>query len=417
MNKQGMVFSMYGIVGFPILIYFILVAYYSVNIPWQDDFENILYFANADLSTKWQLLFAQHNEHRLFFNRIVTWFFLNLTGHINLLVFIYLANFTLVVISAILMKNFTIDNHYGLVFLPLTLLVFNIQHWETMMWAMGGLQNYSVILFALLAIYFFNKWHYWGFILGLLFAVLASYTSANGLLIFFIFIFWLAIDFFLKQIDKKLFVIKLSIVLLISTVVIIAYFYDYVPPAAHPKIVLNTQFIHYFLVLLGNYTYIIPLATLIGMMTFLMILFLVYRGYYVQNPLYFYFILFLLGSSLMLAAARSGFGLEQAAMSSRYKIVSLLLAVCVYLAIAEILAPVWRKKWIALFSILALLLNISSAIVNLPFLERKYDLQSNGLHTWQINHKEGLVHPNQEHSSMILQTAMQKGIYTPPVLK
>lgn len=412
MNKQGI--AIYGVVSLPILIYWAAVIYFAVNIPFMDDFDNLLFFANA--KDKWQLLFAQHNEHRLFFNRAVVWLMLTLNEQINFSILIYLANFTLVAITVLLMKNFKADNHSGLVFLPLTLLVFSVQHWEIMTWAMGGLQNYSVILFALLAIYFFNKWHYWGFILSLLLAVLASYTSANGLLVFFVFIFWLIIDFFFKQIEKRLFIIKFSIILVIAVIVIASYFYNYVHPAVHPKIVLNVQFIEHFLVLLGSYTYIIPLAITIGIVTLIIILFLVYRGYSFQNPLYFYFILFLLGSLLMVAAARSGFGLEQAAMSSRYKIVSLLLGICVYLAIAEILTPVWRKKWVTLFSILALLLNISSAVVNLPFLEQKYDLLTNGLRTWQTNHKEGLVHPNQEHSSMVLQTAIKKGIYTPPVL-
>ncbi len=410
MNKQGI--AIYGVVSLPILIYWAAVIYFAVNIPFMDDFDNLLFFANA--KDKWQLLFAQHNEHRLFFNRAVVWLMLTLNEQINFSILIYLANCILMVIVFLLVKKFPTENNAT--FLPLLLLVFNLQNWENMTWAMAGLQNYSVILFALFSFYFFSYKSLLGLLLSLVFASLATYSSGNGFLTFCVLSCWLAVDYLFKKIDKKIFLMKFSLLLIIFVLVILSYFYVYTVPVAHPLATFNVKFIHYFLVLLGGYTYVSSLATIIGIITVITILFLVYRNYFLQNPFYFYFILFLLGSLLMVTVARSELGIEHAAMSSRYKIVSLLLAACLYLALVEILEPVWRKKWITLCTILAVLLNLSSAFVNLPFLEQKNNLLVNGLRTWQTNHKEGLVHPNREHSSMVLQTAIKKGIYTPPVI-
>lgn len=65
-------------------------------------------------------------------------------------------------------------------FLCLVVLFFNLNHWENMYWATGSLQNFGVIFLMLLTFYLLHvrpKYH----LLAILLAVLALYTTGNGL--------------------------------------------------------------------------------------------------------------------------------------------------------------------------------------------------------------------------------------------
>lgn len=50
----------------PIAFYISIVIYFSENIPYWDDYDTVLAYLNQADSARYQGLFNQHNEHRIF---------------------------------------------------------------------------------------------------------------------------------------------------------------------------------------------------------------------------------------------------------------------------------------------------------------------------------------------------------------
>ena len=68
-------------------IYCLTVIRYAYNMPVGDDYDAILNFLNQYFETDWlsklQLLFGQHNEHRILLTRLISVIDLSIFGSIN----------------------------------------------------------------------------------------------------------------------------------------------------------------------------------------------------------------------------------------------------------------------------------------------------------------------------------------------
>jgi hypothetical protein len=61
----------------PILLWVFVILYYSINLPWYDDFDPFPDFlhkwiTDASLSDRLNLLFQPNNEHRMVVGKLVT---------------------------------------------------------------------------------------------------------------------------------------------------------------------------------------------------------------------------------------------------------------------------------------------------------------------------------------------------------
>lgn len=169
----------------PVLVFAFIWQYYAVNIPKWDDhaLRAYLYFIDQEttVSGKIYQLFRQHNEHRIVFDRIVATLDYWLFGKLSYLHLMVLGNLSLVGLLA-LFGSVLVRTGKPLIYaLPVSLLLFNLSHWENMFWGMAALQNFSVVLWVVLTIYlltFTNRW-----VLAIATAILATLTSGNGLLV------------------------------------------------------------------------------------------------------------------------------------------------------------------------------------------------------------------------------------------
>lgn len=408
----------------PIFIYSLCVAYFAVNVPIADDFDNLLYFLNTDTTIKLNLLFSQHNEHRLFFNRIVAWLFYALFGKIDFAHLIYLANFALVITFVVIIQSIKITtDKYWLYIVPVSLIIFQLQSWENMTWAMAALQNYYVITFSLLSLYFFNRKTTTTFVFSLFFATLATYTSGSGILVFIVLLLWTFADNFLKKHHTQVIDYdsqKKTILVMWTVLVFVLYFCSYIKPGHHPKVTLNLGLIEYFLTLLGNNILMfdpircISLAKYIGLSTLIWIGFITYKQYYLKNPLLYYFILLITGCLFVVSLSRAGFGIEQA-LASRYKVLSTLLLAVIYCSLIEIFAEKLSNTFLIALIFLSIIFNAGSFYTNITELSNRNLLLNNGLASWVETRKEGLSYPNQLHASTILQRSIDAKIYIIPL--
>src|SRR5690606_28527906 len=92
----------------PIVIYFVLLDKYALNLPLEDDYDAILIFMNdykaADFMGKLQAMFSAHNEHKLLHSRIIYVLYDAIFGSINFNHLRLIANFQLVLLFLIIVS-------------------------------------------------------------------------------------------------------------------------------------------------------------------------------------------------------------------------------------------------------------------------------------------------------------------------
>lgn len=314
---------------------------YSYNFPFFDDFDSILQFINnfiasTSIREKIRLLFEQHSEHRLVFDRAVALFEYYILGQINFKSFIIIGNGALLVTLIMLYKSFQLKQKFHLIFLvPIAFVIFNFRFHETSFWPMAAMQNLWVLCFALSSLYFLHaKEIKYSFYLSILFGWMATFTSANGMMTF------LAGGFVLL-INRELFSKKNLIWLVAGGIAMASYFYHYTKPGYHPEIIKPfldhpLGFFGYAFAFLGGiFTEDATTAISIGVILVLCSLFLTYKKYYKENPVIYSFIIFILITSVLAALTRFGFGMDQS-LSSKYTISSALLVASCYAALTSI---------------------------------------------------------------------------------
>jgi hypothetical protein len=320
-------------------MYYYFILLYTINFPLHDDYHAVLgfLFKYTDASASWKdklaALFSQHNEHRIFFDRFIVLIYYKIFGNVNFVALSFIGGLSLLAISAVLFRSLNIFKKNALYFIPVIFLVFNYKFCEVTYWAMASLQNLWVIAFAFISLSLLYKDDTKNFVIALSMAILATFTSGNGLMTFLVGIFVLAIN---KQINYKFFI--WSFVFVICSLL---YFYDYIRPPGHPDIAQSfikdpLDFFSYCFVFMGSVVgNSVPPAFITGILISLMVLFLFIKKYHQKSPAVFSFIVFLLLTTCANAVTRFGFGIEQA-QSLRYVLHSILFLVCLYIAVLEL---------------------------------------------------------------------------------
>jgi len=307
---------------------------YKVDVPVWDqwDFVPVLektYEQNLTFKDLWE----PHNEHRLFFPRIVMIILADISDW-NLsyeLYFNVVLAFGIFLLLAYQVKTTLASSKkfISLWIIPaISIIVFSLNQWENWLWGWNIqilLNIFSVVgAVVLLANLNLN----WGkFILAVLLTTIATYSYANGL------IFWLIgiiILFLLPLPDskKKKFVIFWGVM---GIICIYVYFLGYQKPLHHPALSLFLEypwkFFKYVLVYLGTtplssdvHPQVAFLTGLAGLIVFITASVML-KGYY-QKKLsvllpYFSLSSYALASAILTGIGRAGFG-ELQAMSSRY---------------------------------------------------------------------------------------------------
>ncbi|EMO52187.1 hypothetical protein [Leptospira noguchii] len=345
---------------FSVYTYFHTIRKYSVNFPFGDDYNTILGFLNLweESDSKISILFAQYNEHRLVFLRIVSLIYLKVFHTINFSHLILMGN-TFIVLCILLLYYTIKDKRKFILISPIFLAIFNFSNWETQTWAMASLSNYPVIYFGFLSLYFLSKNKFINFVLGIFFAVIAVFCQGNGM-----FVFLSGVPLLFKNKSKLFFW------LLIFIMIILLYFiiFPYTKPIEHPEFFSNTKFfflsrVYYGFALLSN-VFDSKFVFIFGMIPFLTILYL-YKNYSKISKLHLSMISFLLFSLSSLVITRGGFGFEQA-FSSRYHINTLFLYSLIYIC----LYPFIRiKKHFLLILSFALIFYYNTNLLNIPQLK------------------------------------------------
>jgi hypothetical protein len=399
--------------------YFFILYQYSVNIPFWDDYSHLKVIVDIIDSNsfieKIKLLFSLHNEHRIVFARLITLADLILTREVNFFTLIILGNLSLLGIAEVLFLNFSRGRSQDfrwrtIYFLPAILLIFNLSYFEASLWALAALSSLAVIFLSFLCIFILvrslecRSWWIWpAFFLG----VLATFTQGNGLLVLYVGIFLLILQ------NK----FTTSIYWAIGTAITsLLYFYHYKSLDFSPnEIGISSAFgavLNYLILFLGSWSNI---PFIVGIFSLGLFIWLILAGLYRKNIALFGFLTFIFLSALAVASSRYELGIDQA-LSSRYKIYSLLFFAIIYLSIFEFLEKPWIAKFLRKFPIfLAMLLGINVYITAeaCDAMKARKLMLTDGLIAWQQQGK-GLTHWDKNIANKIIYKAIQQKIYHPP---
>lgn len=171
----------------PVVMHFGFLTRYAVNIPKWDDHSLRNFLVNYNQTASWSgkigLIFAQHNEHRIAFDRVVALLFYKFTGEINFVWLMVVGSFSLLGILFVvyqLIRQIRLPAYF---FLPFPWLLLTLQHQENTFWGMAALQNFSVLFFLLFSLFLLSKNSERTFSLAVFTAILAVFTSGNGVLV------------------------------------------------------------------------------------------------------------------------------------------------------------------------------------------------------------------------------------------
>ena len=186
-NRSLLTLLKYMAVFLPVVIYFIAVNNYAVNIPSQDDYDAILNFLcawkNAHGIDKFYLLFLQQSEHRILSSRIIYVVYDSIMGNINFRSLIFIGNIQLLLTFLIFISFIKkcLPRHWVLASFVAGLCFFDLNNWENADFAMASMQNYGVVFLFSASMFFYSRKGKWNLFAGLLFQAICTYSSGNGI--------------------------------------------------------------------------------------------------------------------------------------------------------------------------------------------------------------------------------------------
>jgi hypothetical protein len=426
---------MWAVVLLPVVVTYCLLARLATAVPIIDDYPHIFRFAlnfqaAPTLADKLRvLLLTQVGPYKLIFDHALVALQLMVFGRLNFPVLIVLGNLTPLGIFALLWRNAELGPRRRLILLlPVSLLLFGLNYAETLDWAISGLQQPAVILFALASIHFLVKRERGtrDAALACGFGLLASATYANGMIV------WPVGLLFLVLQDRR--VGRLVSWCAAFAVMLGVYLYHYVPePTAHASMVGKVVFFAMFCggALENMHHRPVPYVSVaIGVVVMATFVHAVRTRYDRRSPFFFYSAVWMLLTGVVVANARMWMGL-QLSLSSRYKIYCDLLLVFGYEYLldrvyGERVAEGSRRWWLRAAFVGAVVVFVAGDVAGAKLLSVRRGRAEAAMQRYLLAPEsaspmfvvEDVLSAgeilDQDHARMELNEAIRLGIYTPP---
>jgi hypothetical protein len=354
------IFISCALMAIPVLLYFWYISTYGVNVLFWDEWDEYIPFYDKLQSGTLSFadLFAQHNEHRLFFPKII-FLILGDISNFNTVVNMYLSAlllvFTLAIIFHSYIRFFGFSEKSLLGFLPVPYLLFSFVQFENTLWGFQ-IAWYILILFSVLSFAFLEniKRGYVFLVFAIISGVLASYSSLHGLLVWPVGIVYFIFRGISEK-DNRLFWLKMTLSwIVIALLVVSLYFVNYYQPSSHPIFFI---FLHpvdglkHFLSLISAIVpigYLSILGTIVlGSLLLAFYFYVILRVFKLRSNSVFYLpillIFFSLFFNIITTVGRSGLGIGSA-FFSRYTSFNILGVIGIYLSLLTIIEVVQKQK-------------------------------------------------------------------------
>jgi hypothetical protein len=425
--KKSAVFSLayWVLFVFPFIGYGISIVQYAVNIPYQDDYDAVLGFINSivqkhTLKENLILLFSQHNEHRIVFDRLIALIYYSLFHEVNFKAFILIGNLGWVLFVIIFLcycrRTHNLPPTY---LLPIPYILLSFSHWQNMFFAMASLQNYWFVFFAVAFLICLSQDRY--FLSCILFPF-AFFTSGGGIVLY-----PLANIYLLLRKKQPAFIYFFTS----STICLWFYFLNYHRPypISVAEIVSDPiRLVVFFFVFMGNILPVnnIPgphagmgilfLSLFIGIILFFSILYLAARQANKEEDGYFFLLTacFIMLIASTTAATRSE-GNVATAIASRYSLFPLLSLACCYVLMAISISKSSKyRKVILISAILSAILFWGSGVFHMEQTDYFRSIQQERIISlMEFNESKGasLLYPNTDRAMQILLMSKELNVY------
>ena len=167
------------------IIYF--VYRYGITVPYWDQWEHVTLLEKSHNHTlTFTDFWSQHNEHRIFFPKIIMFFLTQISGwniFLELCTNIVFASLSLFFLFSLLDCTQGTKNNTILKIIT-SFLIFSMAQYENWSWG-WQIQIYMVVTGIIVTIWLINKWQgkIQGLVIAILAAVLANYSFGSGILI------------------------------------------------------------------------------------------------------------------------------------------------------------------------------------------------------------------------------------------
>jgi hypothetical protein len=341
----GFIVMLFSIFSFMMCLSYI--SRFGTNITLWDDWEIVPILDKFRQGTLgFSDLFAQHNEHRPFFPRIIFLLFALLTKF-NAVVPMFFTGFLL--LASLIFMYLKLKDQFGFKintipfwFVMLPFLIFNWRQSQNMLWQ-WQVAFVMPLTFSVLTFYFIELIRrgetYPYFVAAVVSATIATYSSSMGLFV------WPAVllQLFLKLGNKKHSYKHLFYWAIIAAAQWMIYFLGYNKPVQHPNLLTFVsqpgQFAHFFLVLCGNISMHIKPAADLGMLICFLCVYtviLLHKNHLLQrNSFWLALGSFSMLTLLSIAVGRMGFG-DKIVLESRYSTYSIPLIVSLYVMMIDL---------------------------------------------------------------------------------
>jgi hypothetical protein len=406
----------YLLVALPVAMGFLYVYLFGVNVVWNDEWEMVGKF-HALSSGKLPILdlWAQHNEHRFVFPRVVILLLGTLTRW-NTVAEMYLIQVCLLVTLMVLLLAFRASvGPRPLLFIPLAFLVFSWVQGFNMLWGYQltfvFVETFGVLTFYFLYLRGRGSLERLAFPAALVSGTIAAFSAVQGLLV------WPAglLQLFaipVEKSQKKLLIAVWSLVGLSEwTVYFINYRINSNPASALDLLAHPIAGTEYFVTLLGS-SLVSPrlqsfalvgglfLVSLVGAS-----LYLIYKSGRIRE--YSFWMTLLLFSLLVLTAIMAGRSGAQGLPPPRYANFAVLAAVSVYAILAKTALEKRSRALSALFGTLVVVVLLSMSVSYYKGMktgntfENRQELAAFALYTYESQPNQCLEFVRKTHTSIV----------------
>lgn len=398
-----------------IFSYFYFILQNAVDFPYYDDYAAILESVYKIKNAKsfyegFEVMFSQHSEHRIVFTRLVAWISTIFTSQINFKLLVLFGNLAIPLIFFLSIRKISNPKNNFLPLLPIVFLLFNFQSYSNAFWAMSGLQNYWVLVWSLCCVIYAFDEKKVNQKLAYIFLILAVFTSGNGIFLVPVIAFILFLE---RKYTQAIWLISVGLILALI------YFYGFEGKAyfISNQSIFETliRILKFFGAFVGAFVFHPSLSFIsvsVGWAIISFFLYLFFQKYYLQNPKLFAFYGFLLLTGLVVSITRSKLGFEFAA-TSRYRINSILLIVCFYLAWIDSIRTSKYILWVA-----TLFLFVFNSYINYFYFSKVTQATQQRLaDAWLWNHgKTPTGHPDSVLVKSILRKSEVSSVYKTPII-
>jgi hypothetical protein len=355
----------------PAICFFWMFFKYMVDAPINDDYLAVLDYLNQHLYTgsykeKISLLFSQTNEHRIVYDRVWILLTYKLFGTVNFTVLAFIGNLSFIALAAVFYRKFRDYNRNIILFLPVSVLLFNMAFWENITFAMAVMANITVVVFMLLNMHYLTvstlKTKH--IVFAALFFIAAILTQGGGLFLLPVSIFILARR---KEYKKGAIYAALTIIPAILyfhnlqrpvNVTLLDFLYDYKGRAVIFVFGFLGNAFNYFMIHSDQAAESVGVTSIIGFGLFCLFLYITKTGYYKKNLFNYSIMLLVIVIACVTAYTRLYMGTVTAS-ASRYRIYGALFVISLYFWYIETY-PVQKKQlWAVLLCSIAYYLGIN----------------------------------------------------------